>query len=123
MDLTETDLELSLAIITTTPSVGPHQKCDINRKGFRKSHNQQAKKMLISSQKWKDRGGGHGFGYVTIKASKFFCKTKVDACLSNSISEESRNLIINNQECEEVNLTGLVGTNDIQQIILKTGLL
>ena len=70
--------------------------------------------MKISSQKWRDRGGGRGFGYVTIKSTKFICKPKIEASLNNSISKESRNLSINKPECEEVILTGLVGTNHNQ---------
>ena len=100
--------------VSTTPSVGENQnprKCEFDRKGFCKSHNQQAKKMKISSQKWRDRGGGRGFGYVTIKSTKFICKPKIEASLNNSISKESRNLSIDKPECEEIILTGLVGPN------------
>ena len=32
--------------------------------------------MTIPSKKWKDRGGGKGFGWVTIRTKKYQCRVK-----------------------------------------------
>ena len=32
--------------------------------------------MTIPSKKWKDRGGGKGFGWVTIRTKKYQCRVR-----------------------------------------------
>ena len=52
-------------------------------------------KRNITSKKWKDRGGGRGFGWVSQKTTKYLCEPGIVAkrkpSVSN-ISKESRNL-------------------------------
>ena len=59
---------------TTTPSVVEGK---INRKGYCKTHLNQAKKRVIPSKVWKDRGGGRGYGYVTKRVTSYACKKRV----------------------------------------------
>ena len=55
------------------------KECSINRKGYCKEHNYQAKKVAISSKSWKDRGRGKGYGWVMQKVNKFICVRRVTA--------------------------------------------
>ena len=93
-------------MMIATPSMGNAIKCSINRKGFCSTHGVQAKKSQISSQKWRDRGGGRGFGYVTVKSTKYLCKPGILAKRIDHIEPESRNL--DKPGCEDNNLTGRV---------------
>ena len=67
------------ADLEATPSAPSMRECSINRKGYCKEHDYQARKVTISSKKWKDRGGGRGYGWVTQKVNKFICVKKVTA--------------------------------------------
>ena len=64
-----------------------------------------------TSKKWKDRGGGRGFGYVTVKSTKFYCKPGIIAKKVLTITEESRNLDM--PDSEYYNLTGFVSNLDV----------
>ena len=70
------------------------EKCKIE-KGFCETHQTKTLKRSITSKKWKDRGGGRGFGWVTQKTSKFLCEpgivTKRTPCITKT-SDKSRNL-------------------------------
>ena len=59
--------------LRTTPSV---DNCKFDRKGYCKEHNYHAKKVTVSSKKWKDRGGGRGYGYVHSTTKKFQCDSR-----------------------------------------------
>ena len=69
--------------LRTTPSV---DNCKFDRKGYCKEHNYQAKKVTVSSKKWKDRGGGKGYGYVSQKVTKFICKREGVTAVSDATS-------------------------------------
>ena len=99
------DQDTGNTIHTTAPSVS----CVLNKKGYCSFHNKQAEKISITSKKWRDRGGGRGFGYVTRKTTKFICKLRSEPNMSNLISEESRNLA--NPEQTSSDLTGVSGAN------------
>ena len=65
----------------TTPSVFNWVKdadqskvaCAFKRGGYCTTHKVKAKKILVTSTKWKDRGGGRGFDNVTSKVTKYIC--------------------------------------------------
>ena len=65
----------------TTPSVFNWVKdadqskvaCAFKRGGYCTTHKVKAKKILVTSTKWKDRGGGRGYGNVTSKVTKYIC--------------------------------------------------
>ena len=65
----------------TTPSGGGDRKqsdekatCNIKRGGYCLTHQCNSRKISVSAKKWKDRGGGLGFGYVTTKRTKYICQ-------------------------------------------------
>ena len=65
--------------LKTTPSVcsGNMQekaRCEVTQKG--QTHNCQTDSITVTSQKWHDRGGGRGFGYVSVKVKKYVCKAR-----------------------------------------------
>ena len=98
-------------MLLATPSMGNTINCSINRKGFCNTHREQTEKTLISTKKWRDRGGGRGFGYVTVKSTKYYCKSGVIAKKSIDIDQESRNLDM--PASVSNNLTGLVRDLDV----------
>ena len=54
---------------------------------------------MVTTKKWKDRGGGRGYGYVSSKVVKYICQAK-----SNQVSHDHTNKQL---------LRGLVSTNDV----------
>ena len=42
-------------------------------------------KMKVSTKKWRDRGKARGFGWVTIKVTKYCCKFKKTANIPDSL--------------------------------------
>ena len=89
-------------VMLATPSMGNTIKCSITRNGFCSTHEVQAKKSLISSQKMRDGSGGRGFGYVTVNSTKYFCKPGILAKKNDYIKPKSENL--NTPGYEENNL-------------------
>ena len=78
---------------TTTPSV---ESCRQNRKGYCEEHRCQGKRVTVSSKKWKDRGGGRGYGYVTQRVTRFICVKRVTAVSEiKSTFEEGRGSVNN----------------------------
>ena len=61
--------------------------CKPDKLGLCRTHECGGSITKVSSKKWKDRGGGRGYGYVHSTTKKFLCdsrksayrKTKVDA--------------------------------------------
>ena len=51
-------------------------KCIISKKGFCQTHSCLTKSVTVTSKKWRDRGGGKGFGFVQTKVKKFVCKAE-----------------------------------------------
>ena len=80
---------------TLTPSMGVAE-CKITRKGYCNTHGDQAEQRVISSQVWKDRGGGRGYGYVTRKVKKYVCKKRVITIPHLSDASKRKGLVINN---------------------------
>ena len=76
---------------TPEPSSSETEKessaCNINRKrGYCSSHDVTARRILVTTKKWKDRGGGKGFGYVSSRVVKYICQAK-----SNPVSDDHTN--------------------------------
>ena len=102
--------------LTTTPSV---VRCEVNRKGYCKTHQCQAEKRVIKSQVWKDRGAGRGFGYVSKKVTKYACMRRVNTIPQVSDAPVMGGLVIsNNKKSRNLSepghdrniLTGFMGT-------------
>ena len=77
----------------TTPSVcerGIQEKarCEVTRRGFCQTHNCHTESISVTSKKWRDRGGGRGFGYVSVKVKKYVCKAGSLDNKSNSINPD-----------------------------------
>ena len=95
----------------TTPSacegvVKEKARCEVTRRGFCQTHNCQTKSISVTTQKWRDRGGGRGFGNVSVKVKKFICKAGSLDNKSNSINPDydgggSVNMKINNTDKSE----------------------
>ena len=47
-------------------------KCQF-QKGFCIQHNVKGVRYVVTSKKWRDRGKGRGFGYVTSKLVRYRC--------------------------------------------------
>ena len=111
----ETNQEMNVMI--PTPSVAEIEKCKIE-KGYREKHQIRTVKRSVTSKKWKDRGGGRGFGWVSQKVVKYLCEPGVESRKAHSISnnsEKSRNLDTE-PGCSDVNLTRVDGgrkTSDV----------
>ena len=115
----EEDQKNKKNILTTTPSV---VKCEVNRKGYCKTHQSQAEKRVIKSQVWKDRGAGRGFGYVSKQVTKYACMRRVNTIPQVSDAPVMGGLVISNskksQNLSEPGqavkiLTGIEGANII----------
>ena len=61
-------------------------KCSMEKNGFCSTHQVQGEKFQIPVTKWKDRGGGRGFGNVTRKITKYRCKFKNSTLVDPKIS-------------------------------------
>ena len=70
-------------IHTTTPSVS----CVLTKKGYCSFHEKQAEKISVTTKKWKDRGGGKGFGWVTIRTKKYQCRVKKTGPTNSTFAE------------------------------------
>ena len=106
----------------TLPSVGQtNVPCEMRKDGYCVTHQiENNKKFYVTSKKWKDRGKGRGFGWVSSKILKFQCSVRTSTQNIGNIHQESRNLD-NKPGCMMNNLTGLVGQTSQQQgdIILE----
>ena len=49
-----------------------NDKCQLQR-GFCMQHNVKGVRYIVTSKKWRDRGKGRGFGYVTSKLVRYRC--------------------------------------------------
>ena len=117
---TQVNDEHSHSVVNPAPSVG-YQKnsriesssdvvCKPDKLGLCRTHECGGSITKVSSKKWKDRGGGRGYGYVHSTTKKFLCdsrksayrKTKVDA------SERLRDYEPADRQVDVS--TGLVGT-------------
>ena len=89
----------------------------MRKNGYCVTHQVQTKKFHVLSQKWKDRGKGRGFGYVTTKVAKFQCSGGV---LSHSIgnnSSASRNLDNSPGQISDY-LTGIYGNRSQEGLVI-----
>ena len=106
----------------TLPSVSQNNvPCEMRKDGYCVTHQiENNRKFYVTSKKWKDRGKGRGFGWVSSKILKFQCSVRTSTQNIGNIHQESRNLD-NKPGCMMNNLTGLVGQTSQQQgdIILE----
>ena len=66
--------------------------CIISKKGFCQTHSCLTNSVTVTSKKWRDRGGGRGFGFVQTKVKKFVCKAKNLSTRSPDIIPGSDNM-------------------------------
>ena len=52
------------------------QRCEPDKKGACRVHECAMRKIKISTKKWKDRGKGRGFGFVSVRVTKYACDAK-----------------------------------------------
>ena len=62
--------------IPTPSSSRKDQACEPDRGGYCTVHECVGKFVPVSTKKWKDRGKGRGYGYVSGKTKKFICGKK-----------------------------------------------
>ena len=53
--------------------------CIATKKGHCSQHGTKMTKNVITSKKWCDRGNGRGFGYKTMKTTKYICKSRLSS--------------------------------------------
>ena len=78
-----------------TPSSGiidEKANCVISKKGFCQTHLCLTNPVTVTAKKWRDRGGGRGFGFVQTKVKKFVCKAKNLSTRSPDIIPGSDNM-------------------------------
>ena len=87
------DRKEDVSVVIPTPSSGQQEEaevgCDIKKGGYCRTHNKTARKTYIVAKKWKDRGGGKGFGYVSNKVVKYICQARVKTHEITPISDSS----------------------------------
>ena len=66
-------------LLDTAPSSGEKIDCKPDRKGQCEIHRCSMTKLKIPTKKWRDRGGGKGFGWVKIILTKYRCNAGPDA--------------------------------------------
>ena len=52
------------------------RKCTFTKSGLCEVHRVPGSKVTIPTKKWKDKGGGKGFGWVTVRTKKYQCRVK-----------------------------------------------
>ena len=68
--------------MSTGHHIGQHEQlekasCDVNtREKFCTTHNCPTTKVVLSTKKWVNKGGGRGFGWLTQKVSKEICRPR-----------------------------------------------
>ena len=53
--------------------------CIATKKGHCSQHGTKMTKNVITSKKWCDRGNGRGYGYKTMKTTKYICKSRLSS--------------------------------------------
>ena len=53
--------------------------CIATKKGLCSQHGTKMTKNVITSKKWCDRGNGRGYGYKTMKTTKYICKSRLSS--------------------------------------------
>ena len=53
--------------------------CIATKKGHCSQHGTKMIKNVITSKKWCDRGNGRGYGYKTMKTTKYICKSRLSS--------------------------------------------
>ena len=66
-------------MLDTAPSSKEKIDCKPDRKGQCEIHRCSMTKLKIPTKKWRDRGGGKGFGWVKIILTKYRCNAGPDA--------------------------------------------
>ena len=63
-----------------TPSMNPNTmrvKCEPSRTGKCIIHDCVMRQISVTTKKWRDRGKGRGFGYVSVKTPQFICSDRL----------------------------------------------
>ena len=80
-ELRDSKEDISVATSTSTPSSVQQEEteteCIFKRGGYCRTHQKTDRKTYIVTKKWKDRGGGRGFGYANNKVVKYICQASV----------------------------------------------
>ena len=71
---------------TMLPSVVEDENC-VYKRGVCVLHKMKGVKYTMVEKKWKDRGGGKGYGYVTSKKVRYRCEVKNLPRTSSSLTE------------------------------------
>ena len=92
-------------------------KCTFGKGGLCEQHLVQGTKLTIPVKKWRDRGGGKGFGWVTTRVTRFQCKVKKTGA---EVPENATNVeYLRSQRLRDY--YNDVGA-DVQGTIIQTGL-
>ena len=60
--------------VTVAPSVGEYvEQCEFKR-GFCLRHKAKGEKFIEVSRRWRDRGGGKGFDWITSRRVRYRCR-------------------------------------------------
>ena len=67
---------------SAAPPIGRDRKlllCIATKKGHCSQHGTKMTKNIVTSKKWCDRGNGRGYGYKTMKTTKYICKSRLSS--------------------------------------------
>ena len=75
-----------------------------------KNHGTTSKKISVQSQKWKDRGGGKGFGFVTKHVTRYICTARKSLPI---VSDISTNNLITDMDQDNLGFMSNGGISDL----------
>ena len=84
--------------------------CEFPKEGVCINHGTTSTKIVVPSKKWKDRGVGKGFGYVTTRVTKYICTARKSLPADTNIS--TNNLIADVTK-DHVGFIGNIGISDV----------
>ena len=71
---------------TLLPSIVKYEDC-VYKRGVCVLHKKKGVRYTMVEKKWKDRGGGKGYAYVTSKKVRYRCEVKDTPKSSSSLTE------------------------------------
>ena len=85
-------------------------KCEFTKKGVCINHGTTSTKIVVPSKKWKDRGGGKGYGYVTTRVTKNICTARKSLPADTNIST---NNLIADMARDSLGFISNIGISDV----------
>ena len=88
---TQVQDEHPFPVMSTAPSMeNSDVTCKPDKLGLCRTHRCGGSITKVSSKKWKDRGGGRGYGYVHSTTKKFLCDSRKSFCRKTGMFASDR---------------------------------